>query len=261
LVEVLRDWRKGTKLGGLIPLSTIVKEIELNERLALVRYFKNQIAREGVTVRLGQEVASRIVDEFKPDALVVAAGAVHSISDIPGSNRRNVVSIAALHKQLQFYLKFLGPKTIGRLTRLWMPIGKRVVIVGGAIHGCQLAEFLTKRRRKVTIVHDEEVLGEGITVEDQLRLFPWLDKKGVARFTGVKYEEINDKGLVITTKEGKKQTIEADTIVLALPFLPNTDIAKSLKGKASETYIIGSCTEPGLIVDAIADGARIGHSL
>ena len=254
-------FEKGNKLGGLIPLSTIVKEIELDERLNLVRYFKNQIAREGVTVRLGQEVNSRIIDEFKPDTLVVAAGAVYSASSIPGSDRRNVVSSAALHKQLQSYLKLLGPKAIGRLTRLWMPIGKRVVIVGGAIHGCQLAEFLVKRNRKVTIVHDEEVLGEGITVEDQLRLFPWLDKKGVARFTGVKYEEINDKGLVITTKEGKKQTIEADTIVLALPFVPNTKIASSLEGKSPEIHVIGSCNEPGLIVDAIADGARIGHSL
>ena len=35
-----------------------------------------------------------------------------------------------------------------------MPIGKRVVIVGGAIQGCEPAEFLIKRGRKVTIVHD-----------------------------------------------------------------------------------------------------------
>ncbi len=254
-------FEKGSKLGGLIPLSTIVKDIELDERLALIRYFKTQMTREGVTVRLGKEVNSQVIDKFKPDVLIMAAGAVHSISDIPGSNRHNVVSSSALHKQLQFYLRFLGPKTIGRLTKFWMPIGKRVVIVGGAIHGCQLAEFLTKRHRKVTIVHTDEVLGEGITVEDQLRLFPWLDKKGVARFTGVKYEEINDKGLVITTREGKKQTLEADTIVLALPFLPNTDIAKSLEGKVPKTHVIGSCMEPGLIVDAIAGGARIGHSI
>ena len=104
-------------------------------------------------------------------------------------------------------------------------------------------------------------LGEGIPVEDLLRFFPWLDKKGIARYTEAKYEEVTDKGLVITTKEGEKKTLEADTIVVTLPFLPNTDIVKSLEGKAPEIYTIGSCVEPGLIVNAIADGARIGHKI
>jgi 2,4-dienoyl-CoA reductase (NADPH2) len=142
-----------------------------------------------------------------------------------------------------------------------MPIGKRVVIIGGAIHGCELAEFLIKRGREVTIVHDGKTLGEGIPVEDLMRFLPWLERKGIVRFTEAKYEEINDKGLVITTREGERKTLEADTIIATLPFLPNTDALKSLEGKSPEIYTIGSCGEPGLIVNAIADGARIGHKI
>ena len=41
-----------------------------------------------------------------------------------------------------------------------MPIGKKVVIIGGGIQGCELAEFLVKRNRKVTIVDSAETLGE-----------------------------------------------------------------------------------------------------
>ena len=85
-----------------------------------------------------------------------------------------------------------------------MPIGKRVIVIGGTITGCELAEFLIKRRRKVTIVHTDEDLGEGMTKDDLLRFLPWLDKKGATSFTGVKYEEITDKGLTITTKERQK---------------------------------------------------------
>jgi 2,4-dienoyl-CoA reductase (NADPH2) len=77
---------------------------------------------------------------------------------------------------------------------------------------------------------------------------------------GVKYEEITDKGLTITTKEGKKQTIEADTIVTALPLLPNTKLLKELDGIVPEVYTIGDCKDPHLIVDAIADGSRIGRA-
>jgi 2,4-dienoyl-CoA reductase (NADPH2) len=142
-----------------------------------------------------------------------------------------------------------------------MPIGKRVVVIGGAIQGCELAEFLIKRGRQVTIIHDGKVLGEGIPVEDLMRFLPWLDKKGIVRYTEARYEEITDKGLVIITKEGEKKTLEADTFIVTLPFLPNTDAIKSFEGKAPEIYTIGSCGEPGLIVNAIADGARIGHKI
>jgi 2,4-dienoyl-CoA reductase (NADPH2) len=254
-------YEKTSRLGGLIPLAATVKELELDELLNLVRYFKIQLNKEGVKVRLGKEVNAQSIDEFKPDALILAAGAVHNTLNIPGSNRRNVVGSYQLHKQLKFYLRFLGPKALLWLTRIWMPIGKRVVIIGGAIHGCELAEFLIKRGREVTIVHDGKTLGEGIPVEDLMRFLPWLERKSIVRFTEAKYEEINDKGLVITTREGERKTLEADTIIATLPFLPNTGALKSLEGKSPEIYTIGSCGEPGLIVNAIADGARIGHKI
>ena len=252
---------KGPKLGGLIPVAAMVKDLELKELVALVRYLKIQITKLGVTIRLGKEVNSPVIEEFKPDVVVLAAGGIHTVAEIPGINRRNVVSSSTLHRTLKTYTRFLGPKTLEWLTRFWMPIGKRVIIIGGAIQGCELAEFLVKRGRKVTIVDTTEALGEGMTVDDQLRLFPWLDEKGVARLTGVKYEEITDKGLAIITKDGERKTLEADTIVLALPLKPNTDLLKSLDGKVPEIYPIGDCREPRLIADAIADGSRIAYTI
>jgi pyruvate/2-oxoglutarate dehydrogenase complex dihydrolipoamide dehydrogenase (E3) component len=142
-----------------------------------------------------------------------------------------------------------------------MPIGKRVVIIGGAIQGCELAEFFVKRHRKVTVVDTNEVLGEGMTVDNQRRLFRWLNEKGVAMFTKVKYEEINGKGLVITDKEGKRTTLESDTVVLIEPLQPNTELIKSLEGAAPEVYAIGDCREPHLMAEAITDGWKIGHRI
>jgi 2,4-dienoyl-CoA reductase (NADPH2) len=132
--------------------------------------------------------------------------------------------------------------------------------MGGNIQGCQTAEFLVKRGRKVTIVDTAREIGDGL-LETFIKphLLNWLDGKGVAMIPGVNYEEITDKGLVITTKDGGKRTIEADTIVTALPLLPNTELLKSLEGSAPEVYAIGDGKEPHLIVDAIADGARIAR--
>ena len=87
------------------------------------------------------------------------------------------------------YLPFLGPGIIRWLTKLWMPIGKRVVIIGGDIQGCELAEFLVKRRRKVTIVEQGDRMGDGLVENTRIRLLWWLSHKGVTMLCSVKYVE------------------------------------------------------------------------
>jgi thioredoxin reductase len=89
----------------------------------------------------------------------------------------------------------------------------------------------------------------------------WLEKKDVPRLTGVKYEEIADKGLVIRTKEGQKTTLEADTIAIMVPLQPNMDLITRLRTSVPEVYPAGDCREPHLITDAIADGWQIGCSI
>ncbi len=57
-----------------------------------------------------------------------------------------------LHKQVKPYLKTLGPKVLEKATKYHLPVGKKVVVVGAGLHGMEVAEFLAKRGRKVTIV-------------------------------------------------------------------------------------------------------------
>jgi len=88
-----------------------------------------------------------------------------------------------------------------------------------------------------------------------------LAAHGVTMLTGVKYEEVTDRGLTITTKEGERQIIEADAIVLAAGAKPNRRLSQALEGKVPEVYDIGDCTEPRGIAQAIADGYRIGRRI
>jgi 2,4-dienoyl-CoA reductase (NADPH2) len=201
------------------------------------------------------------IEEAKPDVVILATGSIPTVPKITGIDHRHVITIPALHRKLKFYLRFLGPRILGWLTRFWMPVGKRVVIIGGRVHGCELAEFLVKRGRKVTIVDTGEALGEGMVEFRKLHLLEWFSKKGVAMMTRVKEMEITDKGVTIITKEGNKETIEADSVIPAVAWAPNIGLLKSLEGKVSEVYAIGDCQEPKLIVDAIGDGSRVGHAI
>jgi 2,4-dienoyl-CoA reductase (NADPH2) len=92
-------------------------------------------------------------------------------------------------------------------------------------------------------------------------LLYWLEDNGVEFLTEVKYNEINKKGLVLTAKDGSVRTLEADTIITALPLNPNSDIQEKMKGKAGEVYTIGDAGNPGLIFDAVAQGARIAREI
>ena len=72
---------------------------------------------------------------------------------------------------------------------------------------------------------------------------------------GVKYEEITDRGLTITTSEGKVQTIEADTVITAMSPGLNTALLKAVEGKVPEVHLIGlNDKEPGSIMNAIGNG-------
>ncbi|MBN1319628.1 MAG: FAD-dependent oxidoreductase [Thermoleophilia bacterium] len=253
-------YEKSHWLGGSIVLAAMVKGFHREDFLGLVRYLTTQVKKLGVQIHTGTEVTKELVAKVKPDALVIAAGATHDVPEIPGIDKRNVVTSKALHGQLKTYVRFFPPKVLRALTRVWMPIGKRVVIMGGNIQGCQTAEFLVKRGKKVTIVSTAEQIGDGLLEAFiKARLLDWMDKKGVAMYAGATYDEITDKGLVITTREGRKITIEADTVLTALPLLPNPGIVAALKDGAPEIYTIGDAGEARLTVDAIADGSRVGR--
>jgi 2,4-dienoyl-CoA reductase (NADPH2) len=250
------------KLGGSLPVPALVKGFGREDTLALASYYKTQLAKLGVDTRLGREVNRSVAEEARPDVLIIAVGGIHNIPDLPGINKPHVVTGQALHRQLKRYMRFIPPRLLRPLTKVWMPIGKRVIIMGGDIQGCQTAEFLVERGRQVTIVDTAEAIGEGL-LETYIKphLLDWLDGKGVTMLSGVQYEEITDNGLIVTTKEGERLTLEADTIVTALPLLPNTGLYESLEGSAPEVHAIGDCREPHLIVDAVADGSRIARAI
>jgi len=255
-------YEKSTMLGGLLPLASIVKGSRPEDLSLIIGYFSRQLAKLGVKVELGKEADLSVIDRIQPDVVFLAAGGTSTVPKIPGIDKPNVVSGAALHRRLKLALRFFQPETLRSLTRYYLPMGKRVVVIGGAIQGCELAEFLTKRGRKVTIVETSQAIGDGMVDALLAYLLIWFRKMGVTLISGVReYVEITEKGLTIITGDGKRQTIEADSIVTALPLTPNDEMLNKLKERVSEVYPIGDCRQPLLIADAIGTGLRTAREV
>ena len=152
-------YEKEHQLGGSVPVAATIKGLEIEDLPALVRYLNTQITKLGVKINLGKEVNKALVEQVKPDVLILATGGLYSIPEIPGIDSGNVVKAADLNRRLKTYLRFAGPGLLSWATKFWMPIGKNIVIIGGAIQALQLAVFLIKRGRKVTVVDTAEKMG------------------------------------------------------------------------------------------------------
>jgi 2,4-dienoyl-CoA reductase (NADPH2) len=259
--HVVTLYEKGRCLGGAVPLAAMVKGFEIEDLRDFLAFFRTQMHKLGVDVRLGREFDAAELARTRPDVVVVAAGGNPVLPAIPGIDGRNVIRSTDLYGVLRFWLRLFGPKLLRDLTRVWMPVGRRVVVIGGAIQGCQLAEYLTKRGRKVTIVETGQELGTGLAPERKTRLFCWFDKKGVERIVGATLVDITGRGLRIATGDGQPRLLDADHIMPSLPFAPNRALADRVRQGVPEVFVIGDCDNPGIIPDATAAGWRVGNAI
>jgi 2,4-dienoyl-CoA reductase (NADPH2) len=248
------------KLGGLMRIAAMVKGQEVEELEAIITYYRRQLAALGVTIRLGRRMTPQRVAELEPDQLILATGGVPTAPDLPGLNDcHKVVRSGELMEAARRALGFVGPETLRSLSHWWMPIGKRVVILGGAIAGCELAEFLVRRGRDVKLLHsgDLTTLGDGLTELMKRSLLPWLARRGVEVLVGARCDAISDEGLSVTTAEGESRLLAADSFVTALPLEPDTSLLDHYRGAAPVVKAVGDCVEPGLILDAVHSAAGV----
>ena len=226
---------KESQLGGLLHLAALAPQKELIRDLT--QYLIAQVSKLGVDVRLKAEAYAELIQSLQPDVVVLATGAEPLVPQIRGLDGRHVVTA----------LDVLAGKA---------EVGEKVVVIGGALVGCETAEILAHRGRKVTVTRRGPEMATGISVPLRAPLLQRLETMGVTLRPGVKYEELTDRGLVITNEKGEKQIIAADSVVLAAGGMPRIELFESLQGRVPEIHRIGDCLEPGGIREAILAGAR-----
>jgi 2,4-dienoyl-CoA reductase (NADPH2) len=256
-------YERDSKLGGLVPVAAIVKHLETQDMVDHLRYMETQLRKLNVRVHKGAAVTAGLIRAERPDVLVIAAGASHTKVDVPGADGRKLIRTEKLHGTLKLALRFFSPHTLARLTHVWMPVKRSVVIMGGTLHGCELAEFLAKRHRGVTIAHDGPAkdLGQGMTVDDLENLWPWFKLKKVTVWSDAAYLGIIPKGLEIQVPDKRVFVLEGKKVIATQDWGPSEKLNAELAGLAPETYVVGSAREPGWIVDAVREGALAGYSM
>ncbi|MDO8472894.1 MAG: FAD-dependent oxidoreductase, partial [Dehalococcoidia bacterium] len=208
----------------------------------LTNYFVRQVKEQGVRTVLGHEASAQQLITEKPDVVILASGSRPLIPKIPGIDSGKVMSVNDA---------LTGP---GRL-------GKRVVIIGGGLVGCETAEFLADNGHEVTIIEMRPEIAIGVGPSTRPLLLERLALKGIVSHCDVRCDKVDDKGVAISGKDGTRKVIEADTVVLAAGAISNRDLVKALEGQVPEVHLVGDCVEPRCIADAVEEGARIGLAI
>jgi len=227
-------WEKADVLGGnLIPAS--IPDFKQDYR-SLTNYLSTQIRKLGVTIELGKEATPELIQETKPDVVFIATGSMPLIPEIPGLEKEKVVTATDV---------LLGRKEAGEI----------VVLIGGGSVGCETALYLTQKGKKLTIVARHDVASD-MHLANRMHLLKLLADANVKIFTDTNILEITDKGVAIADKGGRKSILEADRVVFALGFKPDTRLLEALKDEVPEVYAIGDCVEPRKVMNAIWEGFR-----
>ena len=266
-------------LGGTVFFSSIVYP----ENGKLIDYLAGQVRQLGVDVRLGTTVDRGCLRALAPDVVVVATGARRDALPIPGAEQAHVLSgdqlralmtgsdPAAVRDKLRSWqialLSVAGLLGITknavwlrRLSYLWMPVGKRVSIVGGGLVGLELAEFLAERGRDVTVVEAGEKFGTELAIVRRWRVLEDLQQLGAVLINRTDVSCIKERSLTLVC-DGDEVEIETDTVILASGATGDLSLAELSQRLGFETHVAGDCDGVGYIEGAIHSAHAVARSL
>jgi 2,4-dienoyl-CoA reductase-like NADH-dependent reductase (Old Yellow Enzyme family)/pyruvate/2-oxoglutarate dehydrogenase complex dihydrolipoamide dehydrogenase (E3) component len=234
-------YERSDRLGGQW---NVAAQYESKKGYARVTEYMSQgLGKAGVKVTLNKEVTRHLVEEIKPDVLVVATGAVSRRLDVPGVDGKNVVQAIDV--------------LAGKAT-----VDQRAVVIGGRARGMEVALLLAAEGKRVSLVTKAKLGEDGVPMERStyLALRNRLIQSGVYLYTSSPVSEITDNGVYIEYG-GELVFLEADTVVLAVGAASQNGLIRELGSSRASVYAIGDCVEPRDAMEAIRQGAEIGREI
>ncbi|WP_395137808.1 FAD-dependent oxidoreductase [Schlegelella aquatica] len=270
------------EIGGQLNMAKVVpgKE-EFHETL---RYFDKRLVLTGVRVHLGSRATAESLLARGYDEVILATGVVPRDPRIPGQRHPKVLS----------YIDVLRHRK---------PVGRRVAIVGAGGIGFDVAEYLVHDGQSTTLdlqawlaewgVADPAAARggvEGVTprispparevyllqrTEGKLgerlgKTTGWIHRtslkhKQVRMIGGVHYEEIGDRGLLISRGERRDDPtwLEVDHVVLCAGQEPQRELEAGLRAGGVPVHLIGGAHVAAELdaKRAIEEGTRLAASV
>lgn len=200
-----------------------------------LEFLDSWVRDNAVALELGVRATPEVIEEVSPDLVILATGGKQRV------------------------LPF--DTTVDSLTAFEHPdeLGRRVLIVGAGMVGCELALFLRRLGKDVLLVDklqeqqlmpDEHYFNKYILLEE-------VKQAGVELYLGVDVQ-----------LEGKKvrlagKMVEVDSVVNAAGFEPDTELANRYRESFGDdrVLVIGDAKKPGNIYTAVQEAYLVASRL
>ncbi len=226
------------RIGGQIELAIIPPNKQNIE--PLIKYYEKQLATNGVKVMLNEQATKESIAKRNPDAVIFATGTKPAKVRIKGIDNAIVYN----YKDV-----LLGKKT-----------GRKVAIIGGGTIGSELAELLTKKGKKVTVIEMTDTLAAKMPKTAQATVTGHLRHLKVTAMMESMVTEILDNGVEVL-QNGNSIFVPADTVILCVGDRQNDELFESCKESFKEVYNIGDSDTIGDIKSAVASGYNLGTKI
>ena len=247
----------------------------------LINWFEQVLKDSEVVIRKNFLADSKSIMSFEPDVVVIATGSQSSKSNIKGSELQHVLSrdqlkallqesnsseITKGRKNLSSLVLWLGRKLgffedmekIRKLSKLWMPLGKNVVIIGGGLVGVELSHFLSERKRNVSVLETRPVMAPEMAHPRRWRSLHQGSLSGVKFHNNIQVVEIR-KNSVVYIKDESECEVPADSVILAEGIEADRKLHEKFADIEVETHIIGDAESIGYIEGAVRSGNKVGQ--
>jgi 2,4-dienoyl-CoA reductase-like NADH-dependent reductase (Old Yellow Enzyme family)/thioredoxin reductase len=234
-------WEKESHLGGSFRYASLAPGKEPLGKF--LTYLINQVKKTNTTIHLSKEATAESIRQFAADVVVLAHGARNVPVEINGAQSNGVLNVTKA---------FMSADSIGNT----------VAIVGGGAEGCELADFLASRGKKITLIEMRRVLGLGLVAHPRYHVCERLKKMGTQLHVNTKVTEIGHNYIVISRRREADQKLEGfDTIVIPTLHQPNSALAESIQSFVPEVYTAGDAVKGRTALEAIAEGVEIGMKI
>ncbi|MHB8907643.1 MAG: oxidoreductase [Syntrophales bacterium] len=239
--HVVKIYEQESQAGGKLLLAARPPHKEA--MLEVIRYRLDRLRRAGVEIRLKSRVDLKTVEEVRPDVVIVATGSSPAAPAFPIQGKAVYSADEILSGTL--------------------PSGTRILVLGGGMVGCEIADYLAENGFQVDIAEQMPDVATALNKPRRLFLLERLRKNNVGFILGAAVVNVNLPKATLRIGDSEKVYGDYDAVVYALGRQPDAELKSRIAERFPSVtlFAVGDAQSPRTALEAIQGAALISAEI